>query len=96
MEATTAPVAVTPEEKPEEQKGVLQRWFPGWGGWYGSSDPDPGAEGGAGFTSKEANQSQVGKESLDDSSGEPPPKLAKTALAKTESQLGGCLYPTVL
>ena len=22
--------------KEEIQKGTLQRWFPGWGGWYGS------------------------------------------------------------
>ncbi|OWF52509.1 Vacuolar protein sorting-associated protein 13D [Mizuhopecten yessoensis] len=72
-------VAVTPDEKPQEQKGVLQRWFPGWGGWYGAS----GAEGGA-----DTNQSQDKKENLDDSSGEPPPKMSKTSsFVKTESQL---------
>ncbi|XP_060085097.1 intermembrane lipid transfer protein VPS13D-like [Ylistrum balloti] len=84
-EVSPAPVVVTSEEKPQEQKGVLQRWFPGWGGWYGTSDP--GAEDGA--AKADTNQSQDRKENLDDSSEEPPSKLAKTteSLAKTESQL---------
>ena len=33
------PLAAKLPTSPED-KGVLQRWFPGWGGWYGSQPAD--------------------------------------------------------
>jgi hypothetical protein len=49
---------------PEEQTGILQRWFPGWGGWYGSSQT--GTEGRG--TTQGATQEV----------GEPPTKIRKS------------------
>ncbi|KAK3098591.1 hypothetical protein FSP39_021054 [Pinctada imbricata] len=59
------------DEPAPEQQGVLQRWFPGWSGWYGSSSPSPGAENSSDTKKKENRLEDV---------GEPPPKIAKAEL----------------
>ncbi|XP_053397933.1 intermembrane lipid transfer protein VPS13D-like isoform X2 [Mercenaria mercenaria] len=57
-------------DSPPEDKSLLQRWFPGWGGWYGSQSEKPDSAVG---TSLEPD------EDVDDT-GEPPPKISKSEL----------------
>lgn len=57
-EKVTTPPAI-------EQGGILQRWFPGWGGWYGSSQSEADT---SRRSSPEAASLEV---------GEPPTKIRK-------------------
>ncbi|XP_052810385.1 intermembrane lipid transfer protein VPS13D-like isoform X2 [Mya arenaria] len=66
----------TTPSPPLEDKSILQRWFPGWGGWYGGQVQAPVQASSDVGTSRVLVQG-----SQDDSAGEPPPpKISKSEL----------------
>ncbi|KAL4233287.1 Vacuolar protein sorting-associated protein 13D [Mactra antiquata] len=54
----------SPSSTQQEDKTLLQRWFPGWGGWYGSQ------------SSSQESELDIS----DDSTGEPPTKVSRVEL----------------
>lgn len=57
---------------PVENKSLLQRWFPGWGGWYGSQQELQETTAGT------SSETDVGDDV--DNVGEPPPKISRSEL----------------
>lgn len=58
---------------PSEDKSLLQRWFPGWGGWYGSQPERQDSGPGTGM------EPDIGDDD-DDDDGEPLPKISRSEL----------------